>query len=65
MGQHEKPDAPRGRVQARGHRLFVRAIQPPTGCSHVHAPLEALKIVERVKGIEAYSKYWVFVVING
>jgi len=25
MGQHEKPEAPRGRVQARVHLLFVRA----------------------------------------
>lgn len=32
--------------------------RPPTDCSHVHAPLEALKIVERVKGIEPSLSAW-------
>jgi hypothetical protein len=33
-------------------------IQPPTDCSHVLAPLEALKLVERVKGIEPSLSAW-------
>lgn len=33
-------------------------IQPPTDCSHVHAPLEALKLVERVKGTEPSLSAW-------
>lgn len=39
---------------ARDYLTLIQTDQkrPPTDCSHVHAPLEALKTVERVKGIE-------------
>jgi len=32
--------------------------RPPVDCSHVHAPLEALKTVGRAKGIEPSLSAW-------
>jgi len=64
VGQYKNGTGYRGRVAAGSLSLICSLTrkqtpkQPPTDCSHVHAPLEALKTVERVKGIEPSLSAW-------